>query len=348
MSGQYESLGEKTKLVDISMKYTGGDMEKAKEMAGGNYQDIMVLKGKFYVRDKGSSGIFMAFFNYIDEYISNISSVISSRPELFDKVRIFDDWKTLYKDIVSYQQDNDAIDSESFNMFLMDSFIGYDVFPDVSEKNLSELTQTVTEILNKSFNSPVQCQIEFNNSSSLEMHLQGITLDLPSEEGQGAGGDTSEAGPELSEEEKKIQGIEGEAKFIVEGKAVLSPIKGKSITDLSAGEKIRIDLTGKDVVTDKILKLMNAYDEDGKKTSVPGRIKAIVSLGKEGFIIYAFVAKGVLAKIYEEANVKVLMDKGETSESTQVKGKREAVLLYIMGIIVLLIIIAGLVLLQLL
>src|SRR4030042_5909335 len=97
MAEQYDSLKDVTKQIQIAKKYTRGDIGKAKDMVAGQYQDIIVVKGKFLVEKKGLSGLFLAFFNYIQEYIANVTAIISSKPALFDKSRIFDDWISLHK-----------------------------------------------------------------------------------------------------------------------------------------------------------------------------------------------------------------------------------------------------------
>jgi hypothetical protein len=74
MPEQYDSFNEKTKLIETSLKYTNGDMEKAKAMASGQYLDVVVVKVKFYLPKAGKSGLFLAFFNIFDEYISYIDA----------------------------------------------------------------------------------------------------------------------------------------------------------------------------------------------------------------------------------------------------------------------------------
>lgn len=337
---QYESLNEKTKMVDIAMKYTRGDIVKAKEMSGGQYLDIIVVKGKFLVEKKGLSGMFMAYFNYIHEYIASCSSIISSKTTLFEKMRVFDDWKSLNKDLMAFRQGADIIDSQNFTYYLTDSFVGYDVFPDVQEKNLDDLTRTITEIIAKSFNvDSVKCQIELESTSSLALDLAGIKIDIP-----------GSAGKEISDivqEDDRIVKVESEAKYVIEGKAIVAPVKGKNVIDLIPGDKIRVVLSGRDLVSDKILKMLNAYDGEGGRLPVPGRLKAKIPLEKGGTMLYAVVAKGVLAKIFEEENVKILLDQSMEEVQSAPSGFENRII-YIMGIVVGLIILCGIILFQLL
>jgi hypothetical protein len=340
MTEQFDSLGEKTKQVDIAMKYTRGDILKAKEMVSGQYLDVMVLKGRFMVESRGLFGVFLAYFNYIQEYIANVTCIMSSKSALFEKTRVFDDWKSLYKDLQAFKESSDIVDSQNFTYFLIDSFVGYDVFPDVQEQNLDELTKTVTEIIGKSFNiDSVRCQIELEPTSSLAMELAGVKIDMPGAEGRDL--------KDIVAEDDRITMIENEAKYIIDGTAVLSPVKGKNVSDLVAGDKIRVILTGKDMVSDKILRLLNAYDAEGTRRAITGRIKAKVPFEKGGYILYALVAKGVLAKIFEEENVKLSLDQPQdefAGGTSQIDNR----LFYIIAAVVGLIILCGIILFQLL
>jgi hypothetical protein len=301
MAEQYDTFKDVNKQIEIAKKYTRGDIVKARDMVSGQYQDIMVVKGKFLVDEKGLSGLFLAFFNYIQEYVANVTAIISSKPVLFEKTRIFDSWKTLHNDLDSLRESSDIIESQNFTYFLIDSFVGYDVFPDVQEHNLDDFTKIMIEIIGKSFNAKsVKCQIEFEPTNSMVLDTAGVKISIPGVESLDI--------KDLVEEDDRIKKIESEAKFIVEGKAVIAPIQGKNANDLVPGDKIKVMLPGKDLVSEKILRLLNAYDANGERLPITGRVKANISVEKTGYIIYAFVAKGVLAKIYEEENVKIMTE----------------------------------------
>lgn len=341
MTEQKDTFNEKSRQVDRAMKYTRGDIIKAKEMVSGQYLDVMVVKGKFLVEKKGISGMFLAFFNYIHEYIPSVEAIISSKPALFEKTRIFDDWKALNKDLDAYKNSPDMMDSKNFTYFLIDSFIGYDVFPDVQENNLDSLTKTVTEIIGKSFNAAsVKCQIDMETSSSLALDMAGITLEVP-------GAPEVQEERALTEEDRNIKSIEDEAKYIIEAKAILSPVKGKNATDLVPGDKIRVMLTGNDIVTTKILKLLSAFDPEGGRIPITGRLKARVPLEKGGFMLYAFVAKGALAKIFEEENVKIMIDSPQ-DEYAEEAPRFDRWLMYVLALLLGLIVLSGIILMQLL
>jgi hypothetical protein len=339
MAEQYDSLKDATKQIEIAKKYTRGDLVKAKDMVAGQYQDIMVVKGKFLLEKKGLSGLFLAFFNYIQEYVANVTAIISSKPALFEKTRIFDGWKTLYADLLSIRESSEIIESQNFTYFLIDSFVGYDVFPDVQEHNLDDLTKIMTEIIAKSFNAEsVKCQIEFEPTNSLALDMAGVKIEIPGAENLDI--------KDIVEEDDRIKKIESEAKFIVEGKAIVAPVHGKNANDLIPGDKIKVILPGKDVVSEKILRLLDAYDSNGERIPIAGRIKANIPVEKSGHILYAFVAKGVLAKIYEEENVKIMIEQPQ-DEFKSGAPLFDSRMIIILAIAAILIILFGIILYQL-
>ena len=100
------------------------------------------------------------------------------------------------------------------------------------------------------------------------------------------------------------------------------------------------------MVSEKILRLLNAYDSNGERMPVTGRIKANIPVEKSGYILYAFVAKGVLAKIYEEENVKIMIDQPQDQFKSSAP-LFDSRMIYIMIIVLCLIILFGIILYQL-
>jgi len=310
MTEQYDSLNEKAKLIDIALKYTGGDLEKAKAMVNGQYNDIVVVKGKFMSTEGERSGFFFAFFNVIDEYIASVDSRIVSNNSLFEKIRLFDDWKTLYTDLKAIVNNETSVDSSDFNSNLLDAFIGYDVFPDVEEKKLDDLSRTTTEIIRKLLSmGDAVCRVELEATTSVNMELAGVQADAPGKE------ESKEKETRVAEvEDERITKVEEEAKYIIPAKVIVSPVKGKYINDISVGEKIKVLLSGSDPVTAKVINVLNARNENGEVIPIKGRLKAKIPMDKSGYYLYALVAKGIMAKIIEEENVKILIDSSQGNE----------------------------------
>ncbi len=349
MSQQFESLNQKTKMIDVALKYTNGDMAKAKAMASGQYQDIVAIKGKFLFQESNKSGMFLSFFNVFDEFIAYINSSLSVNESIYKTVRIFDDWKSLFEDLVAYKEAPDNIDSSSFSDFLLDSFISHDVFPFVQDGNLDDLSRVVSESLKAFFKQDsVQSQIELETTNSLSLELGGISFDIPGSNEEPQEKETQEK-IEVTEEDETINKIESEANYIVDGKIIVSPVKGKYINDITTGEKIMVLLTGRDPLTRKILTVLEGYSPEGEVKAIKGRLREKVPLEKGGYILYALVAKGVLAKIIEEENVKVQLEPSE-EKIKKTKGDEESgnKAVYLMAVLVGLIILGGIILLQML
>ena len=322
MASNQGSIGEKAKRIEISLRFTDGDTEKAKLMASGGLADITAVKGKFLVADQDISGFFLAFFNVAGEYIAAIKSVVVSNNSIFSRIRIFDDWKSHYKNIVAYQKGEDKIDSEKFDSDMLGSFINVDIFPDVQKENLDYISSTVPDLIKASFNSSsVKCQIDLEKTSSLELVLMGIDIMVPSpgEDKQGDGRESEGKSVPETAFEKKLADIESRAQFVVEGNCVLSPVRGKLIADISSGERIYVLLPSKDSVSQKILDAYKARNADGSPLPVIGRVmEKIPNETTKGCILYVLVAKGIYAKIIEEENVKIQTE----LSAAPVKGER--------------------------
>jgi hypothetical protein len=324
MANNQNSIGEKAKRIEIALKFTDGDMNKAKLMAAGNLSDITVIKGKFMVPEQEVSGFFLAYFNVIGEYIAAIKSVVVSNGSIFSRIRIFDEWRSHYKNMLAYQKGDDTLDPEKLNSDLLSSFIKIDVFPDVQKRNLDYLALTVPEILKSSFGAAnIKSQIDLEQTSSLDLVLMGIEVMIPSSEEEQPQETTEASAVETksvpdSPFGKKLAEIESKAQFIVEGCCVLSPVKGKLIAEVNAGERIFVVLPSKDSVSQRILDAYKARTSEGAPLPVVGRVvEKIPNELTKGYILYVLVAKGIYAKIVEEENMKI------QTELTAASQKRE-------------------------
>jgi len=331
MAANQSNIGEKAKRIEISLKFTNGDMDKAKLMASGNMFDVIVVKGKFVAADQEKSGFFLAYFNVVGEYIAAIKTVVVSNTSIFTRIRIFDEWRSHYKNMLAYEKGEDIVDSVKFSNDLLGSFIKTDVFPDVQKQNLDYLSAAIPDMIKESFaSSNVKCQVDLEQTSSLELVLMGIDIMLPASEDE-----QHEESPEPAAAEgksvpdspfgKKLAEIESKAQFIVEGCCVLSPVKGKLIAEITPGERIYVMLPAKDSVTSRILDAYKARNSEGAPLPVVGRImEKIPNELAKGFILYVMVAKGIYAKIVEEENMKIQTELTAISSKGESAGADEA------------------------
>lgn len=341
MGQQNETLNEKAKRIEISLKYTNGDMDKAKLMSSGKLQDVVVIKGKFAVADKNSSGLMLGFVNVLGEYISSIRVVLSANTRVYSTVRVFDPWKALYKNLVAYEAGDDSMNSGKLVSDLLTSFIETDIFPDAQNKNLDFLSVSITDMIKKSIGSDkVKSQFDLEMASSLDLELAGVEIMLPGPAepaASPAAADTS-AQKQKSDSafQKKLDAIEENATYIIEAVCVLSPVKGKHISEVQSGERILVVLSAKDAMSDRIIDAYKARGEDGQPLPIVGRvIEKVANEEGRGYIIYTLVAKGIYAKIVEEESVKIqteltkaAMDGNEEEAEDPYKNKVFSYLIY--------------------
>lgn len=311
MTPQNDTINEKAKRIEISLKYTGGEMDKAKLMASGKLQDITVIKGKFLIADKNCSGLILGFINVLNEYIAAIKVVMSGNNSIFSSVRIFDTWKSLYKNLIAYEAGDDSLDSGKISNDLLDSYISNDLFPDTQNKNLDFLSVAIQDIIKKSFGSEkVKCQFDLESTSSLDVELAGIDIMLPAPAEEQAATQPEPAAPVKSQAatafQKRLEELESNATYIVEACCVLSPVRGKHINEIEKNERIYVVLSAKDPMSDRIIDAYRARGDDGQPLPIVGRvIEKIPNEEGKGYILYVLVAKGIYAKVIEEESVKI-------------------------------------------
>lgn len=297
-----DSFTEKTRQIDQAMKYTDGNMETARLMAAGQYNDVGVIKGKFYSDRANTYGIFYAFINVPRKIVLNLNAILFPNNTIVVRARIFNIWRTFYAEFGDYvaKEGATALPAFEFTRHLSASFTNYDIYADIEYNNLEILTEKITNIIKKYYAVPdVLCQVEFEKTSSLALEAAGIPMELP-------GMQDGEAISDLdSEEARKIAEIEAGADYILEGRVIISPIRGIDIKVLKTGDKIKILLSGNDERTMLLSKKLGALTDEGEKLPITVRVKDKIAMDKGGFFIYGLPAKNILVRIFEEENVKI-------------------------------------------
>ncbi len=227
MSGNsYDTVNEKTQRIEIALKYTRGDLDRAKLMVSGKLEDIVVVKGKFYLPLDDKSGVFLVFVNVENTYVAASKSLVSNGDNLFTKIRIFDDWSALFNSILAYGKDSEGVSSD-LDSVIQHEFLAGNIFSDVREKNLDYISNFVQDIIRGYFqDSDAKSQIELEETNSVEVDLHGIEIVDPGDGGAAASPDSKE-GARVNESafEETLREIESEAQAIVEGHSVLSPVR---------------------------------------------------------------------------------------------------------------------------
>ncbi|MGL4368905.1 MAG: hypothetical protein ACRCUT_04430, partial [Spirochaetota bacterium] len=176
--------------------------------------------------------------------------------------------------------------------------IGYDIITDMKTCDADNVTGTIADIVEKFYSlKNADCSVRIDEATTLEAWEQKILIQ------DGAAPEAAESAPEDNRPE-----IEKSAQYVVEAKAIISPIHGKRVFDLQKGDKIRLLLANRDGVSLKIAESLKALDDKRNFIPMKGRIVDIVPVEKLGFYIYVAVAKNVLAKITEEGSVQIELD----------------------------------------
>ncbi len=308
-----DTLAEQTRKLDIAVHFTHGDTEKAKKMIAGAYRDIFAVKVRFF--SSSLSGAFLIFFHPEYLQIMNIFVLVTSSFSIEDlKTNI--DWRTFEKQLKEIQ-DEGQFDQVLCNHAREEIFHSLDTLSLVEIKKLIDLNDAIA--LNHKFKKiaesklgyqQIKISVDVEPTSSLDMEVYSITgkkidpkdLQKPKSEEQGEG----KAEPENPEDVLSGRDI----KLIVNASLILSPIKGKDVSQLSEGERVKIKLVDKTPKSVQLAKAFNAYDEEsGAFSAITGRIVSIKHDPAGGYRINAVVAKGIYAKIYEEEeNIKVAID----------------------------------------
>jgi hypothetical protein len=299
-----DAFSEKTKLMNLALKYTDGDMERAKFMVSGQYNDVKIIKGKFNIKQSNIFGLLILFVNIPNRYIMHLDTFVQSNENTIAKASIFDSWKAFYTDIANFVKiEQDVIPSYEFAQHVVYSLDNSNIYSEIESDNLQNLTGIFVDLINKFYqNTYTDCKLNIDNTNSLTMELANISIEEPikttDKELEKLDGDHSE----------KIAAIESKADYVLNGRIIISPIKGKHISDIKVGEKIKILLTSSESINKQIAKSLKALSEDNEILPISMRITEKFPMEKKGYYIYGLIAKNVLVRIIEEEDVKIETD----------------------------------------
>lgn len=303
------NFSEQSKKNQIALYYTMGDQDKAKKMVTGGYSDLYVIKCVF-----SSSSVYGGFIVFINTvYLKAVSGyiIITRSFDLVD-IKTTKDWRAFERLLLDAAKKGEH--DEVFSNQVKDGLIKALTIQEIS--NLSKLLDqdngiAINRYMQKFISNVAGLQnmeltADYEKISSLSMELHSLTSIkiTPDELAKGQSKDQ----PAEVEVEKTDDALSGkEVKLILNGALILSPIKGKDISSITAGDRILISLVDKNPKTIDVAKAFNAYDSEKGIKPIPGRV---VSIKLDGYYtIYAIVAKGIYVKIIEEETlIKAAMD----------------------------------------
>lgn len=309
-----DSLSEQTRRLEIAKYYTHGNFENAKKMISGSYRDLYAIKAKF--SSSSVYGAFLVFFNTVYQQLTDYFGIVSHEFSV-DDIKTTSDWKIFEQEI-----DN------NLKLKLHDDVLGNHLKDEINKaftiqfgQDLKKLLDSNDEIgVNHLFQKVTQdklgfpnikISVDYNQLSSLDMELYSISSEKISSAEMKK---EDESGKEMVNDIERMDDDEEDpldgknVKLILEGSIILAPIKGKGISSLIRGDRIKVKIIDKNPKGIALAKAFNAYEE-GKMLPITGRIVSIKSIPTGGYKIFVIVAKGIFLKIEEEEDqIKVAMD----------------------------------------
>ncbi len=300
----------------IALYYTGGDEQCAREMLEGKYRDLYIIKASF--QSSSLAGAFLLFYNIkhlklVDVCVYVTSGVMSPIPDSAALWWEFE--KTVTRLIREGEQDHILVRTlrDGIIRSFTKSFIA-DLNRFLENEDDISLNRLVQKVVQDALGlQRLEMKVMATNTTSLEMEQKSITTrkidpqNLETQKLDAAG----KARPleESSKSNVPRVGVDG-VKLILKSSFILSPIKGKDITKLQVGDRVRINIIDKNPKAVAVAKAFNAYDEQNQKfLPVNARIRQIEKTEGKGIEAYALLAKGIIAHIIEEEeNIKVAMD----------------------------------------
>ncbi|MDA3901591.1 MAG: hypothetical protein PF637_13865 [Spirochaetes bacterium] len=306
------SLSDQQKRYDIALHFTGNDQDKAKRMVSNSYFDLVAVKGAF--SSSSLYGAFIIFFNIDYARVDHTVFVVSPDYQLQSLV-IKNDWKTLEKEILNSRTSSAAsrINSDFSEKFKkgFSYSLGKDFARYLSKGDMTQIVHMIQRFMQESTElKRIEVSAEIQNLSSLQLELDSLTSNKISGK-LNSRKDSEEETPEDSSSASSgpVAGQDG-VRLVITSTIVLSPIKGKYISNIVEGDKIMVSMVENTPQVIEIAKAFNAYDSTSKKISaIPARVKSVEYVDGVGYKIFALIAKGIVAKIIEEeSSIKIALD----------------------------------------
>ena len=309
-----QSLGEHTRKLEIATYYTHDDIEKAKQMVSGTYSDMYVIKAKLT-----SSTVYCAyvvFLNKVYQVVEHIELIVSNSYDIADmKTNI--GWKVFEQEILT-EKSKGLHDSVIVNSSLDSLAVGIDA---QFVKEIIRLIENNEEIsVNHSFKKlsidklgfqNVEITVDYDEISSLDMELfSKSSKKINLAEIQKKEKDAQSEMKKVDNTEKEGPLAGREVKMLLKGSMILSPIKGKPISTLIQGDRVKVSIVDNDSRAIDVAKAFDAYDDEKKVFSpINGRVIFTEKDPSGGYKLYIIVAKGIYLEIEEdEDGIKVAMD----------------------------------------
>lgn len=323
-------------LLKMALQYTGGDETKAKAMVAGEYFDNIALKCKYLLRDSNHSGLLIAFFNTVDGgHISFFNTADTANSITFAQTDMGDSWSKFVDEITTLLTGSFGTELPGGKDMFISEMSSADFITAVKNRDELSIREKIVDILKKlAGEQQISCEIELEPATSLEMMQDGILASNAPEVKQEP---FSSAGQNSFDLRQFAATSDKSSDYTVDGSVVLSPVTGKYIQDVQAGDRILLTLDPGNPLALNILRSMKAINPAGKAVPIVGIVIAKIPMpGNEGTLLHAIISKGIIVRLFEADNLKVAMADGIGNSSSN---KVNEYIMYMLGGIALLVIV---------
>jgi hypothetical protein len=356
-----EAINEEKRLIEKAKMYTGGDEKKAREMVYGTLQDIFVLKIMFKSDEQRVYGLIEIFVNNERKALHNYFTVATKTTQIIDNANSIS-WSDALKSLIVaiYSKENDMNTTSKIK-----NAIERELTPTLVATLCEKMFSNDRMSINAQFEKMVSFALRAHDTS-MEFTLEkssSLVVDQTISEGKYLVDQMNKEEQEKNAMEKAAKEAESPAdtavsrldkQVIDEGnrligcKLVLSPVKGKYVSQLVPEDVVKVRINDPSPASVKIAEKLGVYFE-GRMKPIECKIHSVIKVDA-GNVIYVNIAPNLVGKILEEEEVRVYVDEktlAKSSPANQGKGGGKSllvwviILLLIIGMVVLYFAMAG-------
>jgi len=320
-----KKLKEMTEKIDKILKYTGNNIELARKVARGELKDICIIKGKVNFPKKQEQIVYLIYLNKIKKSLIDISAVYNAKEM---PTPIGDSWKIFYFKINDCFDRNDFIDDKVKKVFQvlqkeLDGGLIHHILQLTEKKDIDEISLLFHKMISFSFNEKdFISNIHFEDETSIEYENTVKSKPL-ADENEISFESFDQPDDHLSPADQ-INAFRDhlslEKNILVKGEYILSPIKGKFLSEVKRGDQVAIKVSALPESTE-VIKQLDLRDSNGKIKAVYGKVVFIKKLDF-GFKAFIKIAPFVIIETRTEPEVKVEAILEDSTESLSMnKGK---------------------------
>ncbi|MCP4137268.1 MAG: hypothetical protein GY754_40235 [bacterium] len=166
---------EKLKIIE---KFCGGDVEMAKMVLKGEYQDIIAIKGRFKDMDDGFFGLFLIFISKITKTVVRNFVIVSNSASLY-LYKPFDNWR-IFIDKLNKELNDKVSDTEKTEALMeyLDSLervpFFINIFDWVEDNDIKNMTEQFQEVIGQIVAlDDTEVLLDFETTTSLSLYEDG-------------------------------------------------------------------------------------------------------------------------------------------------------------------------------